>query len=78
MTAKDFIRKFELTKTSTKAYFADGRANKVRTLYINPRGDLYVLYDNDLCLFEPYKHYEYVEGVAEIQGRLCGAYSWYH
>ena len=78
MTKKQFIEKFNLTKTNTKCNFADGMKSVTRTLYINEYGHLYVFYDNDLCAIKPYTRTPYVEGIEEINGCLNGGYSWYH
>lgn len=78
MTKKDFIKKFNLTKTNTKCNFADGMKSVTRTLYINEYGNLYVFYDNDLCTIKPTTRTPYVEGIEEINGCLGAGYSWYH
>lgn len=78
MTRQDFIKNFKLTRTKTKCIFYDGMSRKERSLYINTRGTLYIIYNNDLHYVEPYKEYEYFNGMKEIKCRLCGAYSWYH
>lgn len=78
MTKKEFIKKFELRKTTTKAVFYDGMQLKSRIAYINKYEDLYVFYNNDLHSIEPYKSNPYVEGMEEMQCRMGAAYSWYH
>ena len=78
LTKKEFIKRFNLTKTNTKALFMDGMAEKSRTLYINHRGELYVFYGNDLHIVRPWDSFPYVEGMETILCKLCGGYSWYH
>ena len=77
MTRKEFIKKCELTKTTTKCVFSDGMTVKERTLYINPYGNLYVFYNNDLHFVRPYKSNEYVQGMDTLKGHLGAGYSWY-
>lgn len=79
MTQKEFIDKFNLTKTKTKGWFNDGRKGEIsRAIYINNLGKLFVFYGNDLHVFNPYKSNPYEEGMQDIEGRLGAGYSWYH
>lgn len=81
MTKKEFVEKFNLTKTKTKCCFYDGLVAKVRNLYIDNNGKLFVIYNNDLCIVEPYKYLKnnvYVDGMEEIKCCLRAGYSWYH
>lgn len=79
MTQKEFIDKFNLTKTKTKAWFNDGvKGERSRVLYTNNHGKLFVFYGNDLNSFIPYQHNPYEEGMQDIEGRLGAGYSWYH
>lgn len=78
MTKKEFVKKFNLTKTKTKCCFRDGMSAKVRTLYVDNNGKLFVIYNNDLHIVEPFKYNTYVDGMEEIKCHLCAGYSWYH
>ena len=76
MTRKEFIKKFNLTRTKTKCCFFDGRIYKERMLYVNDNGTLYTIYDKDLFTIRPYK--QYVDGMEKLDCSLGAAYSWYH
>ena len=78
MTKKEFIEKFHLTKTVTKCCFWDGLIGKVRTLYIDNNGKMFVFCNNDLCSVTPYKYNTYTEGMEEIKCILGAEYNWYH
>lgn len=77
MTKAEFIKRFNLTKTNTKALFNDGLTRKSRTLYTGNHG-LYVFYNKDLHLVRAFKNSPYVEGMEEFDCILGAAYSWYH
>lgn len=76
MTKSEFIKRFNLTKTNTKAWFYDGISRKNRTLYVNKHGNFFTFYNNDLHTFIPYLPYE--ENMGAIDGKLGAGYSWYH
>lgn len=78
MTKKEFVEKFNLTKTNTKALFNDGMAQKSRTIYVNQYGEMYVFYNNDLHIVRPWDSFPYVEGAKEVMCKLGAGYSWYH
>lgn len=78
-TKPQFISQFHLTKTTTKAHFADGKLAAIRTLYIDNHGKYFVFYNNDLHTFYPYTHNSNTtENTEKIDGRLGAGYSWYH
>lgn len=78
VTRKEFIEKFHLVKTKTKCCFHDGLTAKVRTLYIDKYGRLFVFCNNDLCSVTPFKYNTYKEGMEEIKCHLGAGYNWYH
>ena len=78
MTRKEFIEKFNLTKTKTKCCFRDGRTRKERMLYKDNYGRLFTIYNNDLYVVNPYKHNDYVDGMENLDCYLGAGYSWYH
>lgn len=78
LTRKEFIKRFNLTKTNTKAFFQDGLAAKNRTLYINHRGELYVFYNNDLHIVRTFKCEPYIKGMEKLHCSLGAGYTWYH
>lgn len=78
MTKKEFIEKFNLTKTKTKCCFWDGLIGKVRTLYVNDNGNMFVFLNNDLHSVTPFKYNTYIDGMEEIKCHLGAGYSWYH
>lgn len=77
MTKKEFIEKFNLTKTDIRGWFSDGRARKSRVLYANDSGNYYVFYGNDLYTFKPYSPCKCFKIGNEIGGELGAGYSWY-
>jgi general stress protein 26 len=77
-TKKEFINRFHLTKTNTKAIFQDGLSPKTRSLYINHRGELYIFYNHDLHIVRTFKCNPYTEGMEKLTCSLGSGYSWYH
>lgn len=71
-TKSELIKKFNLRKLPTKAYFLDGNVEKNRALYTNSSGNYYVYYNGDLHIYKPIRFYNYY-----AIGRLCAGYSWY-
>ena len=56
MIRKEFIEKFNLTKTKTKCCFYDGTTRKTRTLYTDDKGTLFTIYNRDLHIVRPIKN----------------------
>lgn len=81
MIKKELIEKFKLIKTKTKCHFYDGLVPRERTLYTDNIGRLFVFYNNDLHIVEPYKYIKnnsYTNGMEKIECSLKAGYSWYH
>lgn len=78
LTRKEFIKRFNLTKTNTKVLFSDGLSRKSRTLYVNHRGEFYAFYNNDMHIIRIPKNTSYIENMEEVEGILGAGYSWYH
>lgn len=78
MNRKNFVEKFDLTKTNLKGYFSDGRVGQSRTIYADKSGNYYVFYKNDLHTFRPYATCKCFDPGNEISGHLGAGYSWYH
>lgn len=48
MKKEGLVRKFSLSRTGTTLLFTDGTQNVERALYVDPAGNHFVFYKNDM------------------------------